>query len=85
MADFDDSSPIPGGRTEKLQWCARLEDAVQSFHDAYPEDVFPPLTKEQHKTAVEALRAAGVTSEQLHADWARRIVASIFRIAQESE
>jgi len=64
------------------------DDAAQALHEikrwaeAYPVDVFVPLTPEQIKAAVEAIATTGVTSDALHASWARHIARGIGDIAR---
>lgn len=71
------SSPPPS--------CERMEDAlhmIKQWADAYPVDVFRPISDEKLKEANEALKAIGVDMGALHAGWARHIVDGIGNIAR---
>jgi hypothetical protein len=61
---------------------ARLREALDSFVKAYPESVFPEYGPGELGEAIAAIKGAGVSSERLHASWARHIVASIYRLAE---
>lgn len=59
-----------------------LEEAlhrVRLWCDAYPEDIFTPLTKEETAAAVAAIRGAigDAGSDRLHASWARHILTGL--------
>jgi hypothetical protein len=52
------------------QWCG-----------AYPADIFRPLSDDQVAKAVEAIISTGITSDALHAQWARHLLGGIGDIA----
>lgn len=50
-----------------------IEQALQTC-DAWSEDFFSPISKEELRKAVDAVIASGVSSDRLHASWARHVV-----------
>lgn len=67
------SGPDPERMADALQ-------AIKAWCAAYPEDVFPPLTDEDFARAAAALEAAGLSSDRLHAAWARHFAVGLMEI-----
>lgn len=53
---------------------------IASWCNAYPVEVFVPITQDERDTANKALRAVDVTPDRLHASWARHILDGIRKI-----
>lgn len=58
---------------EIAQWC-----------EAYPVKVFPELTENDFVMAAAALAGVGLSSDRLHAAWARHLLSGIGKIAREA-
>lgn len=54
---------------------------IDQWASAYPEDIFPPINAKEY---VEALKAAGLSSDRLHASWARHITKGIGGLAAKA-
>lgn len=81
LQHFKDCADTPLMR-DVLAELDALRDAVDSFDSAYPESVFPEYGPGELPAAIAAIKAAGVSSERLHASWARHISRSIHRLAR---
>lgn len=58
---------------------------IRQWADAYPEDIFTPLSDEELKAVVAAAeKAVPHGSSRLHAGWARHILGAVRRIAAEA-
>lgn len=81
-----------GGR---CVWCelrdvraslSRAEEAeervarVKQWAEAYPQDIFLPVTPDDLKRADALLREAGISMSAMHGHWARHIVSGIAKI-----
>lgn len=73
MHVFEQDEEIARLAAENARWRA----AVQTWADAYPPDVFPPLTDDETRAAVALVYQSGISSERLHASWARHIAKCI--------
>ena len=66
---------------DKDQYIDELEQAlieIRQWCDAYPVDIFTPISKDETKTAVAAANAAiRCASERLHGSWARHILSGV--------
>jgi len=70
------------------------EDKIDQYHDAlwkvkqwveaYPEDVFIPISSEDMKRANEVLKDAGINMSAMHGQWARHIVDGIGKIVNSA-
>lgn len=70
-----------------------LEDALRAVYalreitqwcDAYPVDVFPELSDEDYARAHTALVGVGLSSDRLHAAWARHLLTGITKLAKDA-
>ena len=65
----------------------RLEEAllrIKQWAEAYPVEVFTPLTDEQLRTANTVLSFADINMGALHGGWARHILDGIATICKDA-
>lgn len=53
---------------------------VKQWAEAYPQDIFLPVTPDDLKRADALLREAGISMSAMHGHWARHIVSGIAKI-----
>lgn len=58
--------------------------AIAQWCDAYPVAVFPELSDEDHARAHAALLRIGLSSDRLHAAWARHLTTGIAKLAKDA-
>ena len=77
MADDDDARALLGKAHTALEeiahWC-----------EAYPTQVFRPLSQSDINRAGAVLEKAGLSISRLHAQWARHLLDGIGRIAHQA-
>lgn len=64
-----------------------LSDAltrIKQWCDAYPEDIFIPISDAKMKLAAEVLKANGIEIGAMHAGWARHLLRGIDEIASKA-
>ena len=72
-------------QAKALEECDDLHERlhrIQQWCAAYPEDVFLPVSDADVKRAGELVRAAGISFDGLHGQWARHIVSGIAALAK---
>jgi hypothetical protein len=63
----------------------RRDSILSDWFAHYPEAVFLPLSPEQIAKAVDAITETGITSDALHAAWARHLLSTIMAKIKESD
>ena len=76
-----ETEPLGATVQDKDQYIDELEQAlieIRQWCDAYPVDIFTPISSAETKTAVAAANAAvRYASERLHGSWARHILSGV--------
>ena len=67
----DDADGLRDRLARIARWC-----------DAYPEDIFIPVSSDDMTRADKLLADAGISMSAMHAQWARHIVKGIAKIAK---
>jgi hypothetical protein len=65
----------------------KLQEAllrIKQWCDAYPKDIFKPLSDEELRTANTVLSFAGIDMGALHAGWARHLLSGISEIVDKA-
>lgn len=57
---------------------------IARWCEAYPVTVFPEMDDADYARAHEALKGVGLSSDRLHAAWARHLLEGIGKIAREA-
>jgi hypothetical protein len=66
----------------------KLQDVLQRIRqwcEAYPTDIFKPMTEDELKQVVRILREHGVRTDALYAEWGRHILMMIHLMILELE
>jgi hypothetical protein len=75
---------MEGANADRIE---ELEEAllrIKQWAEAYPVEIFRPVSEEKLKEANEALKAIGVDMGALHAGWARHLLDGIGGIASRA-
>jgi hypothetical protein len=69
---------------DKLDTAVQALFNIKGWAQAYPVEVFEPLTDEELKTALAALKGCGVQAacDRLHGSWARHILDGVAKLAE---
>lgn len=86
FAQKDDANALTEAADAIAALTTQLEEAaddhdklqrVRQWAEAYPEDIFRPVTNDDLKRADALLREAGISMSAMHGHWARHIVCGI--------
>jgi hypothetical protein len=61
------------------------DEILSRWFASYPEDVFLPLSPEQMVKAVDAITGTGITSDALHAAWARHLLLHVMSEIKQAD
>ena len=64
----------------------QLEEAllrIKQWAEAYPVEVFRPVSDDHLKIAATVLESAGISLAAIHGEWARHILDGIAKICEE--